>query len=151
MGQPFSATFSRLTQEDIPAVRALEQQCFPLPWSESQFRTVFTQDAFTAYGLRYGTELAAYIALYRVLDEIEILNIAVHPSCRRQGYGKRLLGTLLQEARKMGITKAVLEVRTGNAPARALYEKLGFVQTGLRRHYYKDTGEDALLYDCHLS
>lgn len=117
-----------------------------MPWSAEQFRQSFEQKSFAAFGLRRQGQLVAYISVYHAAGELEILNIAVDPVYRRLGYGKNLLRMMLQVARKMGIERAVLEVRIGNAPALALYQGLGFEKVGTRLGYYADTGEDALIY-----
>lgn len=104
------------------------------------------QNTFAAYGLWENSNLLAYISFYHQCQEVEILNLAVHPQERRKGYGKRILGILLQAATKMGMQKVVLEVRESNAPAIALYKKFGFCKSGCRPRYYPDSGEDALIY-----
>lgn len=96
-------------------------------------------------------ELVAYVSVYHTSDELEILNIAVRADRRNRGYGRRLLGLVLRIAEKMGIVRAVLEVRVTNAPAIGLYSFFGFVQAGIRRAYYPDTGEDALVYVLDMS
>ena len=136
----------RLTAGDAAAMQALEAACFSLPWSEEQCRAAFSQQAFVAYGLEEAGVLQGYISLYQAAGELAVLPVA-----RRQGLGERLLRTALQEAEKTGINRALLEVRTGNAPAIALYEKCGFVRVGKRPRYYADTGEDALIYQCDLA
>ena len=141
----------RLTAGEAAAMQALEAACFSLPWSEEQCRAAFSQQAFVAYGLEEAGVLQGYISLYQAADELEVLNLAVLPVARRQGLGERLLRTALQEAEKTGINRALLEVRTGNVPAIALYEKCGFVRVGKRPRYYADTGEDALIYQCDLA
>ena len=75
----------------------------------------------------------------------------MEPAARRRGLGRRLLLLALQAGRKMGMQKAILEVREGNAPALALYRASGFVRTGRRPRYYADTGEDALILECPLA
>ncbi|WP_300717505.1 ribosomal protein S18-alanine N-acetyltransferase [uncultured Desulfovibrio sp.] len=150
-GPSGAASLRRLDEADAVAMQRLEAACFPLPWSEEQCRAALGQRAFLAYGLFRDEALLGYIALYRAADELEVLNLAVLPAARRQGMGERLLRAALQEARKTGSNKALLEVRTGNAPAIALYEKCGFVRAGRRPRYYADTGEDALIYQCDLT
>lgn len=108
------------------------------------------QPFFAAFGLVLGTRLVAYISVYHTLNELEILNLAVAPEERRRGFGRRTLDMALQVARKMGIERAVLEVRAGNNPAISLYQSCGFVMEAVRPYYYSDTGEDALIYDCRL-
>lgn len=125
----------------------LERCCFSQPWSEEQCRAAFRQPAFAAFGLMDDKELAAYISFYHTADELEILNIAVSPSRRRQGLGRRVLGMALQVAGKMGIRKSLLEVRESNTPAIGLYESAGFRPVGRRRNYYRSPDEDALIYE----
>ena len=137
--------FLRLGEEHLSAVLELEQACFSMPWSAAEFRAALTQKNFAAFALRRET-LLAYISAYHAAGELEILNIAVAPAWRRKGLGSRLLGAALQAARKMDMHRAVLEVRVGNAPAIALYERTGFLPVGRRPGYYADTGEDALIY-----
>lgn len=106
----------------------------------------FAQKSFAAFGLRCQTGLIAYISIYHAAGELEILNIAVAPEHRRKGYGKILLSMMLQVARKMGIERAVLEVRVHNSAALALYTSLNFTKVGERLGYYADTGENAHIY-----
>lgn len=117
-----------------------------MPWTERQCASAFAQKAFLAYGVFQSTVLIAYVTTYHVLDEFEILNIAVLPEFRRMGIARHLLLTTLQEAKKMAIQNICLEVRVTNSAAIGLYENCGFIRTGVRPHYYPDTGEDALLY-----
>ncbi|MBU1004105.1 MAG: ribosomal protein S18-alanine N-acetyltransferase [Proteobacteria bacterium] len=138
-------TFHRLGVADLAPLVALEQQCFSAPWKEEQFLLGLEREVFKVFGLKDGEELVAYCSFYHVLDEMEILNIAVAPQGRRRGTGRRLLSLVLQICRKMGIQNAHLEVRFGNAAARALYASFGFQETGVRKGYYPDNGEDAIL------
>lgn len=136
----------RLTSAFVPAIAELERRCFTLPWTEEQFLRAFEQPAFAVTGVCDGDALIAYLSVYHTVDELEILNIAVRADKRRCGFGRFLLNRALREAKKSGILKAVLEVRPSNTPARGLYEGLGFSKAGLRKGYYPDTGEDALVY-----
>ncbi|MDR1660381.1 MAG: ribosomal protein S18-alanine N-acetyltransferase [Desulfovibrio sp.] len=145
-----SVCFQRLDKRHAQAVHELEQSCFSMPWSEEQCRKAFTQPFFAAFGLMRGTRLVAYVSVYHTASELEILNLAVSPPERRRGLGRRTLDMVLQVARKMGIERAILEVRAGNSPAISLYQNCGFVKVAVRPHYYSDTGEDALIYVCHL-
>lgn len=128
----------------------LEAMCFSLPWSREQCLSALRQDAFRAYGLWRANTLLAYISFYRHLDEMEILNFAVLPGERRRGFGDLILRSLLQTARNMGMQKVTLETRESNYPAIRLYEKRGFEISGVRRRYYPDTGENALVYCINL-
>lgn len=146
MPSPEGLEFVRLGSADIAVLSRLERQCFSMPWSEQQFAGAFAQKSFAAFGLHCQTELVAYISVYHAAGELEILNIAVDPAHRQRGYGKMLLTLTLQVARKMGIERAVLEVRVHNCAALALYTSLHFTKVGERLGYYADTGENALIY-----
>ncbi len=152
MKSPLNVKLETLTINNVKQIVAIEQQCFSMPWSLEQFTAVFTQKHFFALGLMHDYDaLIAYISFYQVLDELEILNIAVLPQFRRQGLGEYLLTNTLQAAVKMGMNNAVLEVRTNNVAARTLYKGAGFHCVGSRPKYYADTGEDALIYRLNLS
>lgn len=143
--------FKRLDARHAGEMSALEKLCFSVPWSQAQCKGAFSQANFSAWGFLNGRRLMAYVSVYHVLSEMEIINLAVHPAWRRQGLGGCLLRLLLQGAAKMGIEKTILEVREGNFAARSLYEKCGFRVYGRRKHYYPDNGEDALLYGRRIS
>lgn len=124
----------------------VEQECFNLPWSLNQCAQALKQQNFQAWGFWQNLQLLAYISFYHFSPELEILNFAVIPSRRRQGLGQKLLNLLLQASAKMDIEKIVLEVRETNLPAINLYKKSGFLLEGIRKNYYPDTGERALIY-----
>ena len=152
--------FFRLGRNDLDELTALEELCFSLPWSKEQLDKAFGLPHFAAFGLRAplrknsGAEnsaaLIAYISLYYNQDELEILNLAVAPERRGNGCATRLLRLVLRMAMRMGIGRAVLEVRSSNVPALALYTRQGFTQLGRRRGYYRDGGEDALVLELPL-
>ncbi len=142
---PNQLTFSRLDKADAQQLLSLERLCFSHPWDERQFNLAFEQDLFNVFGLKNGESLLAYLSFYHSPDEMEILNFAVSPEVRRCGIGKRLLGLVLQIGRKMGIERVVLEVRCSNVAAKELYASFGFEQVGIRKAYYPDNREDALV------
>lgn len=137
---------------------ALEALCFPSYWSAEQFADSWRQHWFAGYGLFEDGRLLAYISLSVLAGELEVLNIAVHPEARGRGLSRPLMTYALSDTLEGGHLQrrampvpdgdcwenGVLEVRVGNAPARALYTGLGFEEAGLRRRYYSD-GEDALI------
>ncbi|TVM15664.1 ribosomal-protein-alanine N-acetyltransferase [Oceanidesulfovibrio indonesiensis] len=151
------ATFRRLDAHDLPDLLELERSCFSCPWDERQYALAFEQRICHVFGLFVPGDqiipgvgglrehLVAYATVYILPPEMEILNIAVADSVRRQGYGTRLLRLVLQIAAKMGIQRTFLEVRKNNVAAHALYRSAGFETVGVRSGYYPDTGEDALL------
>ncbi len=136
-----------LAVSDAAAVECLERRCFSLPWSRMQIEHAFGQEAFSAVGLIQQEQLFGYISFYHVVDEMEILNLAVLPERRRLGNGRLLLTRALQAGQKMGMHCARLEVRSGNLAAICLYKSSGFRRVGVRRGYYTDTGEDALVLE----
>jgi ribosomal-protein-alanine N-acetyltransferase len=91
--------------------------------------------------------IVGYLCLWLIADEVHVTNFAVDPTHRQRGFGRHLLGTLLELYRRNGARRAALEVRPSNHSARRLYEAFGFRQVGLRKGYYFDTGEDALLME----
>lgn len=127
----------------LDALEALEQLVFSDPWSREAF--VQTLEAKTVHLLTVGEPIEAYLLFLSVPNEGEILNLAVTPARRRQGIAALLMQTLDIYCREHGIDTLYLEVRASNAAARALYEKQGFVQVGLRRRYYRNPSEDAVL------
>ena len=144
-----------LMPDDMPECAALEALCFPSFWTEEQFRETWKEPWFAGYGLFEGGRLIAYISLSVLAGELEVLNMAVHPDARGKGLSRPLMAHALadtlegrhRERRGLeaeGWENGVLEVRVGNAPARALYSGLGFLEAGMRKRYYSD-GEDALI------
>lgn len=134
-----------MCKADIPALVVLERQCFSVPWSVKQYETVIGNEPFHVFGIRDGQDLVGYLTLFAAAWEMEILNIAVHPSHRRQGHGQRMLSHVLHLCRRMGIKRGYLEVRRSNIAAQSLYTAFGFEEVGVRRRYYPDNREDAII------
>lgn len=142
--------------EDVDGVLAIERVSFPNPWSRHAFLYELRDNRVASLWVARVTDAAGastvvgYLCLWLIADEIHVTNFAVHPAYRHQGIGRHLLGMLLEYCRQKGATRATLEVRPSNDAARRLYETFGFRQVGLRRGYYFDTGEDALLMEARL-
>lgn len=134
-----------LGKQDIPDLVAMERLCFSVPWTAKQYETVLGNEPFRLFGVREQGELIGYLTLYAAAWEMEILNIAVHPSRRRRGHARRLLSHVLHLCLKMGIKRGYLEVRRSNEAAQALYRAFGFEEVGVRRRYYPDNREDAII------
>lgn len=132
--------------EHIPQIAALEKRCFPAdPWSEALFREALENPAAVVLlAQREGGAVLGYAVLSVVLDEGSLDNIAVAPEYRRQGVADALLGALTGFGRER-LAALMLEVRSSNAPAAALYEKHGFAAVGRRKNYYDAPREDAIL------
>ena len=138
-------TCEPLSLKNLPDVLAIERVSFPEPWSEGLFlREMRHRDShFVVF--RLNLEVIGYGGFWLVRDEAHITNIAVHPLCRRQGYGTMILEHLLDAAVSRHATTATLEVRETNVVALNLYRKFGFRPVALQRGYYSDTGEDAIV------
>ncbi|SDL18868.1 ribosomal-protein-alanine N-acetyltransferase [Maridesulfovibrio ferrireducens] len=136
--------------ESLSELRKLECVCFDYHWTEEQFRLGLERRAFYVLGYLFEGILVGYLAYSMVLDEMEVLNLGVHPDFRKRGIGRELMLALLEQCRKTDVVKGLLDVKESNIPAISLYESLGFKQVGVRKKYYPDTHEDALLYDLEL-
>jgi ribosomal-protein-alanine N-acetyltransferase len=131
---------------DLPAVVAIERASFADPWPVRALLTELQPDRLRwPLVAEVGGEVAGYLLAWRVTDQLHILNLAVRPDLRRQGIATTLLQSALDRARAGGLAEATLEVRPSNQDALAFYRRHGFVQTGRRRRYYANTGEDALI------
>lgn len=132
--------------DDIPQIEEIEKRCFSLPWTAEQLAGQMkdAQHEFIAAVTPDGTVLG-YVGMMYVLDEGYISNVATDPSCRRQGIADALIGRLCAICGELRLSFVSLEVRAGNAPAIALYQKHGFAPVGLRKNYYERPREDAVI------
>jgi [ribosomal protein S18]-alanine N-acetyltransferase len=161
---PCVAQWMRLS--DIERVMPIEQASFPAPWPASAYRYELTQNDLSYYlvvreqgpeekergaiGPRLShpaqsTRILGYGGFWLILDEAHISTIAVHPDWRGRGLGEMVLVALVEAAILCGAGEITLEVRVSNAVAQNLYLKYGFVQVGIRKRYYQDNNEDALI------
>ena len=143
-------TIRPMTAADLQQVLVIEQSCFPRPWTRDHFLSELASPyACAAVAVQDG-RVAGYFCLTVVLDEAELLDIAVDPAVHGQGVGRRLLLRVCEEARKRNAGILRLEVRATSQPAISLYERFGFVRSGLRKAYYEQ-GIDALLMEKNLT
>lgn len=140
---------------DVPAVAALEAETFADPWSQRLYEETLESGRYDCRVLEQlgedAGELLGYFAGQRILDEAEVHRIAVKKASRGKGYGQRLLEDFLTRMRRAGAETVFLEVRAGNEAAIGLYRKNGFTQSGIRRGYYHNPSEDAVLMQKRLS
>lgn len=134
-----------LDSGDLERVYEIEKLCFPNPWPKRIFEMELETPRSTNMVTMLDGVVCGYIISWKIQDEIHILNIAVHPDFRRLGVGRFLLGNCLDFFSGQGAVLALLEVRDSNLPAQNLYSKFGFKQIGIRKNYYTDNGEDAIV------
>ena len=134
-----------MTADHVAQVAALEAICFHDPWSERSVGSELTNPLSLWLGALDGDRVAGYVGSQSVLGESDMMNVAVHPDYRRQGIAEALCNALVEALKQKGNHCLTLEVRASNEPAKALYEKLGFQQVGLRKNYYRNPKEDACI------
>ena len=129
----------------VPQIAELETLCFSDPWSEKSIETELTCRLSLWFVALEDDKVVGYVGSQTVIDETDMMNIAVHPDHRRKGIAEALIEALTDALREKGSKALTLEVRASNIPAITLYDKLGFVQVGLRKNYYRNPKEDALI------
>lgn len=131
-----------MTTEDVPAVAAIEKDCFSEPWSEQGFLDGMDNSTIFLVAEDEG-EIVGYIGMYVMPPEGEITNVAVAKEARGSGTGAALVEAMQQRAAEHGVERIVLEVRVSNDPAIHVYEKRGFTTIGVRKNFYRLPTEDA--------
>ena len=137
----------QMAEGDLEEVSEIERESFPTPWSKGLFAKELAipfARAFVAQEKDSG-KVVGYLCFWLVDQETHILNLAVHPRRRRQGIGTRLLTFGVNYCRRQGVQQMTLEVRRSNLRAISLYRNFQFQPRGIRRKYYTDSGEDAIL------
>ena len=146
---PNDCLIRRMTIDDVPTVAAIEAATFPTPWSEDAFRKEITDNPVARYLVaEKDGAVIGFAGAWIILDESHITNIAILAEHRGNGYGRALTAALMQYLSNLGAAYATLEVRKSNVTAQNLYKSLGYVSVGVRKRYYEDNGEDALLMVC---
>jgi ribosomal-protein-alanine N-acetyltransferase len=130
---------------DLGAIESIERRAYPTPWSRSMFASELAKPTSICLGAFEGEDLVGYVVNSRYVDAWHIMNVAVDPEFQQRGIATRLLERLFELTRDDERRGYTLEVRVSNLAAIALYEKLGFDARGLRRGYYTDNREDALI------
>jgi len=133
--------------DDIPAMRALALQSpEAAQWTEQHYKDLAGDESRLALVAEEQGKLVGFLVVHDIAGECELENIVVAAEARRRGIGRTLLSELVKAATKRRVRAIHLEVRSQNRAARALYERLGFVQSGVRRNYYDCPADDAILY-----
>ena len=138
-------TITEMNATHVPQVAELERLCFADPWSEKSVASELDNKWALWLVAVEDDRVTGYIGSQTSIDETDVMNVAVHPDCRRRGIAEMLINALVAELKNRGSHALMLEVRASNAPAIALYEKLGFSQVGCRKNYYRNPKEDALI------
>ena len=134
-----------MAEAHVAAVAALERRCFSAPWSEQCVREELCNPLSLWLVALVDGRMAGYVGSQTVLDEADMMNLAVDPACRRQGIARALVEALTAALAERGVRSLTLEVRASNEGAIALYRTLGFAQVGRRPNYYTKPREDALI------
>lgn len=146
MGEELQISIEQMTVDDLDRVLEIEVLSYPTPWSRRAFQSELSENSYAHYYVaKHEGQIVGYFGMWVILDEAHITNIAVHPDYRRHRIGRRMLEFSFDRAKEFGATRMTLEVRVSNIPAQTLYRKLGFVERGIRKGYYTDTNEDAII------
>ncbi len=139
-------TYRRMTADDVEAVYAIELATFPTPWTLDSFHYEMRENQYAHYiVVEDETGIIGFCGMWLVIDAAQITNVAVVESARGQGIGEALMKEAIRIAREAKMDVMSLEVRVTNIVAQNLYRKLGFQDGGIRKGYYTDNGEDALV------
>ena len=135
----------RLQLRDLSAIEQIEKRSYPTPWSRSMFAGELAKPSSICLGAFEDDQLVGYLIVSRYVDAWHVMNVAVATGRRRRGVASELLNALFDRTRDDDRRGYTLEVRVSNAGAISLYERLGFERRGVRRGYYTDNREDALI------
>lgn len=141
-----SVALRAMTLDDIPQVVALEGRAMSEGWHPGAYAHELEHNGAARYIVEeYDGALVGFAGLWLQFDQAHVVTVAVDPQKQRNGYGSLLVRELLRIAEDEGMEDATLEVRASNAAARALYAKFGFYEVGIRKQYYLDNKEDAVI------
>ena len=140
-------SYRRMTLDDIDGVLKIEEEAFSLPWTREGFMHEMTNNLHAYYVIAENEqkEIVGFCGMWLVMDECHITNVAVTQSVRGQGIGEGLMREAIRVSKEHGAVLMTLEVRVSNTVAQNLYRKLGFQNGGIRKGYYSDNLEDALV------
>ncbi|SHE66511.1 ribosomal protein S18-alanine N-acetyltransferase [Alkalibacter saccharofermentans] len=134
-----------MRSEHLDSVVALELRCFKVPWTRDMFEEELENPLARYFVIVTEGDIAGYAGIWHIHGEGHITNIAVDEPYRGKGFGKQLLNNLIKKGAAEGIDTFTLEVRKSNASALGLYMNCGFKAAGIRKNYYSDNGEDAVV------
>ena len=134
-----------IEEKHIEQIKQLEKKCFSVPWTDEQLRAQLPDKMHVFIIAESDERVLGYVGMMYVLDEGYISNVAVDPECRRMGIADALITELINRANSLELSFVTLEVRESNEPAKALYNKHGFSEVGVRKNYYSFPTENAIL------
>ena len=135
-----------MCMNDLEVIMEIEVAAFSTPWSGQAFKTELIDNEYARYVcLELDGKVIGYMGLWFILDEGHITNVAIAPNYRGQNWGEFLMRSVMKKMMEEGMERMTLEVRASNSPAQSLYSRLGFTTAGVRKGYYADNGEDALI------
>lgn len=134
-----------MRRADMEAVQAIDRRCFPTPWLPTAYMTELSNRSACYLVARFNQQIVGFGGQWVIMDEAHITTIAVDPEQQGKKIGERLLIALMEEAVLQGASHTTLEVREGNRIAQNLYRKYGFREAALRKNYYTDNGENAIV------
>ncbi|WP_226647577.1 ribosomal protein S18-alanine N-acetyltransferase [Mesobacillus subterraneus] len=139
-------TFRHMTVDDLDEVMEVEVNSFTIPWSREAFFNELTKNQFAQYLIvEVDQKVVGYCGVWIIVDEAHITNIALLPEYRGLKLGEALMAKVMELAREMDAMRMTLEVRVSNVRAQNLYRKFGFEEGAIRKQYYTDNMEDALV------
>ncbi len=138
-------TIKQMAEEDVAAVATLEGENFSRPWSYDAFLKTLSDENYIVIIAKDADALLGYCVLLCTGEEADITNVCTAPSAWGKGVATKMMTALMEAGKDRGVAEFFLEVRESNAPARALYTKLGFEEIGLRKNYYDEPREHAVL------
>ncbi len=130
---------------DLDEILEVEMSCFKTPWTRHMFVDELYNSNAYYFVVNVNEKIVGYVGFWKIIDEAHITNVAIHEDYRRLGYGRALITAMLNKVKELKIIAVTLEVRVSNLDAISLYESFGFVSSGVRRGYYSDNNEDALI------
>jgi ribosomal-protein-alanine N-acetyltransferase len=139
-------TIREANESDVKILADIDERCFRAPWSEKSFFEEITTNEIAKYVVaEINGKVVGYAGIWIILDEGHITNVAVHPDYRRKGIAKAVVSEAMAKSKEVGANLFTLEVRASNKDAISLYEQFDFKKVGVRKEYYEDNGEDAVI------
>ena len=136
-----------MSESDLPETLEIEQTTLYSPWSRDMFMTEIARQSKSLTVFKVENRLIGYLCFWKVMDEAHLLNVSLHADFRGKGLGKFIMDYLENTCNQNGLSRILLEVAGTNYTAIKLYKKCGFVKVGLRKGFYRETGDDAILME----